>query len=126
MDNLHCSVCGKALSGGLDTFGDVGFELCFEDYANPPDDDDPLIEAEREDAIDALMEEIAELEWELETVDEDELGEDEAALYEMELEADINDRELQLSILKTERARSKRLFEEFKQKRINHWKALVS
>lgn len=26
--NLHCTICGTPLSGGLDTYGDVGRELC--------------------------------------------------------------------------------------------------
>jgi hypothetical protein len=28
MRQIHCSICNTHLTGGLDTFGDVGFELC--------------------------------------------------------------------------------------------------
>ena len=30
-----CSVCGKKLSGGLDTFGVVGKPLCWDDFIVP-------------------------------------------------------------------------------------------
>ena len=32
MDELTCMICGCPLSGGLDTYGAVGQELCFADW----------------------------------------------------------------------------------------------
>lgn len=32
MTDLHCVVCHKPLAGGLDTYGDVGQELCLEHW----------------------------------------------------------------------------------------------
>lgn len=38
---LTCICCGKPLTGGLDTFGDVGQEMCWNDWSalvfEPPD-----------------------------------------------------------------------------------------
>lgn len=32
MTNIHCTHCNRPLSGGLDTFGSVGGERCFDCY----------------------------------------------------------------------------------------------
>ncbi len=41
MNTLVCICCGKPLTGGLDTFGDVGQEMCWDDWStlvfDPPD-----------------------------------------------------------------------------------------
>lgn len=36
---MNCSICGTPLTGGLDTYGDAHWPLCFEDYFTPPDDE---------------------------------------------------------------------------------------
>lgn len=37
---MKCEVCGKALSGGLDTYGDVGHEICEDCFLTFGDDVD--------------------------------------------------------------------------------------
>lgn len=37
---MNCSVCGKPLTNGLDTYGDVGAELCMDCWYDLPEEDD--------------------------------------------------------------------------------------
>ncbi len=37
---MNCSICGTPLSGGLDTFGDVGAELCADCWYDLPENND--------------------------------------------------------------------------------------
>jgi hypothetical protein len=55
---LTCTICGKELSGGLDTFGDIGEELCQDCWIRLPyivdgwivaKTQDPLLQAELDD-----------------------------------------------------------------------------
>lgn len=63
---MNCSACNKALTGGIDTFGEIGAELCMEHFfAPPPPTEDDLRVAELNDELDALQEEIEDLESQL-------------------------------------------------------------
>lgn len=80
---MNCIACGKPLSGGLDTFGEIGQELCQVDYlallsekpaplprvtwlAEDADEDDEDDVIGLEDGIASLEAEIDDLEDELE------------------------------------------------------------
>lgn len=59
---IACAVCGTSLTGGLDTYGDVGAEVCQEHYLNPPDaEPDPLLKAEHDDAVRELERQIEDI-----------------------------------------------------------------
>lgn len=38
---LHCEVCGAELAGGLDTYGEPGYERCQVCFLHPPEADYP-------------------------------------------------------------------------------------
>lgn len=37
-DMMNCTICGTELKNGLDTFGDVGSEVCQQCWIHPPDE----------------------------------------------------------------------------------------
>lgn len=37
---MNCTICGKALTNGLDTFGDVGSEVCWDCWLDLPNEDE--------------------------------------------------------------------------------------
>lgn len=118
MSDLHCSICGKELSGGLDTYGKVGEELCFDDYFYPPEQDD-LIEAEYQDAIDELEEEIRDLEIEIDTLED---GDPELVGLKDDLfwlVHDLHEKEIN-------RQEDRRHEREHNQQRLEKWKEAVS
>lgn len=39
---ILCTVCGKLLTGGVDTYGDSGSELCWECYSEMAGEPEPL------------------------------------------------------------------------------------
>lgn len=43
---MNCAVCGTALSGGTDTYGDPHAPRCFACYFDPPDEVEPLLVGE--------------------------------------------------------------------------------
>lgn len=64
---MHCKVCGKSLTGGLDTYGAPGEEVCFDDHFNPPGEPfDVLHLAELEDEWEGHFDRVTELEDDLE------------------------------------------------------------
>lgn len=69
---MNCSVCDKPLTGGIDTFGELGTELCMEHFfAPPPPTEDDLRIAELNDELDALADEIEDLEDQLRQLKDD-------------------------------------------------------
>ena len=41
MTDLHCTICTTPLTGGLDTYGDVGAELCIDCWYDLPEQLEP-------------------------------------------------------------------------------------
>jgi hypothetical protein len=53
MNQLHCSNCNVSLSGGLDTFGPVGEELCHSCFLSPmPETESSIILDDYEASLD--------------------------------------------------------------------------
>jgi Mg2+ and Co2+ transporter CorA len=121
---MKCIICGKDLTGALDTFGDPGHEMCFDHYFNSPSDD-PLIEAEQQDYIDGLEDMIAGLQDELDEIDDGVLSEDAAGLLEMKLTSDLQEKIALLKEAHRSRREAKRRVAQAKQARIDAWKRQV-
>lgn len=58
MNNLTCVVCGAPLTGGTDTFGDIGLEMCQTDWFEMMAEWDEFVDIQnlvaREERRDAL------------------------------------------------------------------------
>lgn len=85
---LHCSSCGVELTGGLDTYGDIGKELCFRcnlDWSETDYNNARSEKVELQDKLDGLRNqadsiksdvsyherEAEDLKWELRQIDQD-------------------------------------------------------
>lgn len=74
---MICMCCGKALSGGLDTFGDVGAEMCFDCWLallneQPEEHVDirELMDDEDDETVETLQQELEGVQAEIDELEE--------------------------------------------------------